>query len=739
MRILAYADRISVAPGESLAVKVSCDGLDRYDAELVRVIQGDTNPAGPGYREERIELDLGGPFAGRHQALRPGSAAIVEPFPSARLTDGLTLAVALWPTLPGAGRQTILAARDPDGGRGFELALDESGAPSFVLSDGREEVEVSTGRPLVAERWYCIAATVDPVSGVVRIGQRPKRHYSAVGDSGERDHRDLPSGGFVPSGQRLTIAARSGADGHLHGFFNGRIEAPRLLSGALPLAEALGSMDRPADPADPRLVAAWDFSRGIDTEGIADIAGSAHGRLVNLPTRGVTGRLWQEHMRDWRQHPEGYGAIHFHDDDLCDAGWETDFTVSLPELTSGVYAIRLFADGESYYVPFCLRAAGESRKRLCFLMPTASYLAYANNRIGIDVPETEIMCGRLMEMHAGDLFMQAHPELGLCFYDVHNDGSPVYYSSRSRPVVDMQPGWVGKLGGVGSNLWQFNADTHILGWLEHIGIAYDVVTDEDLHLHGATALEGYDVVITGSHPEYYSLAMFDGLRSWIEAGGRLIYMGGNGFYWRISFHRDRPDIIECRKSEDGIRAGSPGAGEYHSSLTGEYSGLWRRNGMAPNVLAGIGMVAQGFDESSPYWRTEASWSGKAAFAFEGIEADVVGDYGLSGRAAAGIEVDAVDHSLGTPPHTIVLASSRIHTQLYLMVPEDMLDPTPALSAVETEVIRSDMTFYDTDAGGAVFATGSIAWAGAMAWNGYDNDIAGITENVLRRFLDPDPF
>ena len=34
---------------------------------------------------------------------------------------------------------------------------------------------------------------------------------------------------------------------------------------------------------------------------------------------------------------------------------------------------------------------------------------------------------------------------------------------------------------------------------------------------------------------------------------------------------------------------------------------------------------------------------------------------------------------------------------------------------------------------------AIAWAGAVAWNRYDNDIARMTENVLRRFNDPQPF
>jgi N,N-dimethylformamidase len=39
----------------------------------------------------------------------------------------------------------------------------------------------------------------------------------------------------------------------------------------------------------------------------------------------------------------------------------------------------------------------------------------------------------------------------------------------------------------------------------------------------------------------------------------------------------------------------------------------------------------------------------------------------------------------------------------------------------------------------VFSTSSIAWAGALAHNGYDNNVSRIMENVLRRFVDPAPF
>jgi N,N-dimethylformamidase len=50
-----------------------------------------------------------------------------------------------------------------------------------------------------------------------------------------------------------------------------------------------------------------------------------------------------------------------------------------------------------------------------------------------------------------------------------------------------------------------------------------------------------------------------------------------------------------------------------------------------------------------------------------------------------------------------------------------------------------MVFFETPAGGAVFSVGSIAYAGALAWNRFDNDVARISRNVLTRFLDDSPF
>ena len=49
-----------------------------------------------------------------------------------------------------------------------------------------------------------------------------------------------------------------------------------------------------------------------------------------------------------------------------------------------------------------------------------------------------------------------------------------------------------------------------------------------------------------------------------------------------------------------------------------------------------------------------------------------------------------------------------------------------------------MVMFERGGGGAVFATGSIAWIGALLWNDGDNDVSRITGNVLGRFLDPRP-
>ena len=99
---------------------------------------------------------------------------------------------------------------------------------------------------------------------------------------------------------------------------------------------------RPPEEVAPSIVAAWDFSLDMPSQQILDVSPNLlHGQLVNMPARAMKGYNWSGDEQDWKHAPSQYGAIHFHDDDLYDAGWEADFTLTIPEDTpSAIYAAR---------------------------------------------------------------------------------------------------------------------------------------------------------------------------------------------------------------------------------------------------------------------------------------------------------------------------------------------------------------------------------------------------------------
>ena len=233
--------------------------------------------------------------------------------------------------------------------------------------------------------------------------------------------------------------------------------------------------------------------------------------------------------------------------------------------------------------------------------------------------------------------------------------------------------------------------------------------------------------------------MLDSTEAWLRDGGRLMYLGGNGYYWRIAYHSDLPGVIEVRRAEGGIRCWAAEPGEYHQSFNGELGGLWRRQRRAPNMIAGVGFVSQGFDAGSYYRRRPEANDPRTAFIFEGVDDEILGDFGLCLGGAASLEIDCVDASLGTPSHTLVLASSEMHSNIYELVPEELLQSHPMTDASQNPYIRADMVFFETPNGGAVFSTGSIGYAGSFYQNNYNNNIARLTTNVLNRFVDPQPF
>jgi N,N-dimethylformamidase len=703
------------------------------------VICGDDDPDRGIYREEEVAAPFSGEYPGRTQTMAAGSYVIVPSHPVLRSLSSFTVQAWVFPTTPDKGEQGLIALWDAETARGFSLLIDPAGALALRVGDGAGRIaELSCGRRLAARRWHLVAASYDAPTQDVCIYQEsigsPFEASSSASANGtaavglaDKDGTSLMMAALPVGHPDGTSAAAS--------HFNGKIDRPRLTGRALSRAEIAALAWNAMPPERERdLVAAWDFSRGIGSDRITDLGfNGLHGRAVNLPSRGVKGFNWSGAEQNWRHAPQEYGAIHFHDDDHYDAGWETDFDYVVPaNLRSGVYAIRLRADDDEWYVTFFVRPPrGTATSKLAFLASTATYMAYANYRWQVHNRDAEVTESFWTTLDKGDVFLQEHPEFGLSTYDAHWDGSGVRYASRLRPVLNMAPK---------TPLWSFNPDTHILGWLEARGIDYDVITDEDLHHEGVALLDRYRAVVTGTHPEYYTTPMRDGLRTYIARGGRLAYLGGNGFIWRCAFSSEMPGVLELRRAEDGIRYRDEEPGEYYLEFTGEYGGLWRRLGMAPQALVGVGTVAVGFDVSGFYRRTPTSFDRRVAFIFEGIGRDeLIGNFGILGGGASGSEIDAVDPLLGTPPHTLIVASSEGHSANTYLVPDETGFHHCAMDGAQNPRIRADMTFFETPSGGAVFSVGSIAWGAALPHNGYDNNVARLSENVLRRFLEAQPF
>jgi N,N-dimethylformamidase len=693
--VLGYVDSLTARPGEDVIVRVSVlDASRRYRAGLVHLLCGDARPKGPAPKEEGIPTAIEGEHEGVEQYTDAGSYAVIEEIPP---LGAVEIELLLWPSLPGAGIQVVVALGD------LRVALDAAGAAALIIG----EQILSTGHPLRARCWHRLSASYDPASGAARIrsepfpGVHPNRPGEAAGT--------LPGAALEGS---LLFAAERAAAGRTARHFNGKIEAPQLRSGALDLR--------------------WDFARGIGTRRIADLSPHGfHGETVNAPKRAVTGSRWDGSVHDWRQNPGHYAAIHFHSDDLYDAGWSESLRLTLPEeLKSGFYAVKLQASGPPFYVGFVVSPKrGRETAKLAVLASTMTYLTYSNYRRRMSPGPFELTMGALPTVDATDLLLAEHPELGASTYDVHPDGSGVCFASIRRPLFNFRP--MGRF-------WNFSMDLCLVDWLEAQGIAYDVVSDHDLHEHGAAMLEPYRAVLTGSHPEYFTSEMLDGLEGFLGGGGRLVYMGGNGFYWRVTCDPAHPGAIELRRAEDGTRAWAEVPGEYYHA-TGEYGGLWRRIGRPPNRLVGVGFIAQGFDASSYYRRTAASRDPRAAFLFAGISGEIIGDFGAWGDGAAGLEIDAADPALGTPPHALVVASSENHSNAFLLVNEEMLSNSRGVDGTLNPKIRADIVFFETPAGGAVLSTGSIAFIASLAHNGYDNSISRLTRNAVERFLDPAPF
>ena len=685
-----------------------------YRARLVRVISGDPNPKGPGIRLEDLSQRFGRQIEGFRQPIALGSHGIVERGPIAGSGAPRTWTILVCPTLVGVDGVVL---SEEAGACRMSLSVSEHGPTARICWPGGA-VDVTTNGRMLANHWYRVWVGADPSSGLVVVGQQRLDGRATVCT------RATVAGLALPDGGTVMIAAENAAAPERH--FTGKLEDPSILRGC---AEAW--------PSSGDVLAAWDFSRDIPTQTVADIGPQGcHGQLINLPARAVVGARWTGEEMCWRHAPRDYAAIHFHADDLGDCGWNPSFTWEVPaDMPSGAYALHLTCEGGEDFLPLYVLPKREGPfAAVAFLASTFTYQAYANHARG---NTDDDYLGRVAAWGAYQFNPDQYPLYGRSMYNVHLDGSGIAFSSRLRPVLTMRPGFLTFDDAQGSGLRHYPADTHLLAWLDQKGIPFDIVTDEDLDEGGVELLQPYRAILTGSHPEYHTPRTLDALAAYTEGGGRMAYLGGNGFYWRVARDPSMPGVIELRRAEGGIRTWAAEPGEYYHQLDGAYGGLWRRNRRPPQMLAGVGFSGQGLFEGTHYRLLPAARDPRFAWMFDGIEGDIVGNYGLSGGGAAGFELDRADTALGTPHGTVILARSEDPPASFFTVPEEVLAGRCTVSGERLEALmRAEIVYFETEGGGAVFSVGSITFCGSLWRNGFEGPVSQLLENVVRRFGGP---
>ena len=379
MPLAAYADRLSVRPGETIRFHVANATGETVTARLVRVICSDANPAGSGILTEAMDAKvekLAEP--GPAEVLR-GSFAIVEGLETWLSGASFTFVCRVFPTGLGGCRQALLGRLEEDRQRGFALMLTNDGRLRGSMGSGDGFANVDTEKALSERCWHRVWMRFDAGTRALHVG------FSRM--EGDAD----AFGGFEPVAAGVSLGERDppAADGPLlmaaadhqspNAHFNGKLEGPALYDHALSDSE-IHSLLCGQEPDGA--VARWDFAQDIAGSRIVDVGPNAvHGRLVNTPARGMTGAEWSGREMCFRHAPTEYGAIHFHEDDMDDCNWPTAFRWRVPDGTrSSVYALLLTAGATEENVPFhVVPPKGRATADIAVLASTFTYTIYANH------------------------------------------------------------------------------------------------------------------------------------------------------------------------------------------------------------------------------------------------------------------------------------------------------------------------------------------------------------------------
>ena len=367
--IIGYADPLVSSPGDKLGVKISCS-RGTFTSKVFRLKAGYSHADAPPISHQVVRTIRQETHEGKPQFTRIGSFARINSWKGSMLDNVDSMSITFWcqATLPMGAKheQFLFSSFDTDALTGFECFLDELGNLIFRVGGATAVQEVNLSIKLVRHQWYRLHFIIEPQSGTIRLKAQAKaRDIGELSTSIEEEHqlaqaaRIASEWPFIISGD--SVGCETSSEPVKSCSFNGKIDGFKLET------VSKGNVDT---------LLYFDFSLDIPTDKIRDKNDKYHGELINAPSRAVTGHDWDASQSDWTRAPYGYGAIHFHDDDLDDARWHTSFELELPmDLQSGCYGVFV-DDGESTdFIPFFVRPESNTTRvsPVALIIPTFTY------------------------------------------------------------------------------------------------------------------------------------------------------------------------------------------------------------------------------------------------------------------------------------------------------------------------------------------------------------------------------
>jgi len=295
-----------------------------------------------------------------------------------------------------------------------------------------------------------------------------------------------------------------------------------------------------------------------------------------------------------------------------------------------------------------------------------------------------------------------------------------------------------------------------LAWAERNGYGIDVITNADLEEH-PSIVQGYRLLLSVGHDEYWSGPMRDTVEEFIAEGGNVAFFSGNTALWQVRMEDPIDDTATVMVGYKGQFKRDP---VYDTDRVGELTSIWSDHliGRPENEMTGVSFTRGGYHRIGK--RVTNGAGGYTVYRpqhwiFEGTDVDY-GDVLGAKATAVGYECDGCEytvvnglpvptHADGTPETFEILAMvpAAHFTRTTAARPPKPDEPSEIEflarrvfgsrdeAAVERIAAGQAMLgSYTSSGGGTVVTSGSTDWAHGLA--GRDKQIEQITHNILDR-------